>query len=97
MTGRFGVAGGLGMGVALVLGGVALAFSMGRFPVGLMDVAAALWSRLTGQPSGLSPAAEAVIFNIRGAARPGRAAVRRGAGGGGCGLPGPVPQPFGLA
>jgi len=43
-----------------------LAFSVGRFPVSLADLGLALWSRLVGQPSGLAPAAEAVIFNIRG-------------------------------
>ncbi len=66
MSGRFGALGGIGLGLALVLVGVAAAFSVGRFPVGLGDVALALWSRLSGQPSGLSAAAEAVIFNIRG-------------------------------
>lgn len=57
---------GLGLATALLAAGVVLAFSVGRFPVSLQDVAIALWSWLTGQPSGLSPAAEAVIFNIRG-------------------------------
>jgi iron complex transport system permease protein len=66
MTGRISAAGGVTVGIALILAGVALAFSVGRFPVGLGDLAVALWSRLTGQPSGLTPAAEAVIFNIRG-------------------------------
>ena len=66
MTGRISAAGGVTVGIALLRAGVALAFSVGRFPVGLGDLAVALWSRLTGQPSGLTPAAEAVIFNIRG-------------------------------
>lgn len=57
---------GLGLATALLLGGVMLAFSVGRFPVSLSDLMVALWSKLTGQPSGLAPAAEAVIFNIRG-------------------------------
>jgi iron complex transport system permease protein len=34
--------------------------------VSLVDLGAALWARLTGAPTGLSPAADAVIFNIRG-------------------------------
>ena len=53
-------------GLALVVAGIALAFSVGRFAVGPGDLAVALWSRATGAPSGLSAAAEAVIFNIRG-------------------------------
>lgn len=57
--------GGAAAAAVLVLA-VAVAFAFGRFPVTLADIAAALWSRLTGTPSGLSPAAEAVIFSIRG-------------------------------
>jgi iron complex transport system permease protein len=57
---------GLGLATLLLILGVAFAFSVGRYPVGLTDVIAALWSRLTGTASGLSPAAEAVIFQIRG-------------------------------
>jgi iron complex transport system permease protein len=57
---------GLGLATLLLLAGVMLAFSVGRFPVSLADLGLALWSRLVGQPSGLAPAAEAVIFNIRG-------------------------------
>ena len=58
----------LGSAIALasLLAGLALAFSVGRFPVSLTDLVQALWSRLMGQPSGLPPAIEAVIFNIRG-------------------------------
>jgi len=57
---------GLSLATLLLLVGIMLAFSVGRFPVSLADLVTALWSRLAGQPSGLSPAAEAVIFNIRG-------------------------------
>ncbi|MDQ8726490.1 iron ABC transporter permease [Bradyrhizobium sp. LHD-71] len=66
MSDRFGATGGLVLGLGLLVVGVSLAFSVGRFPVGLMDLASALWSRLSGEPSTLTPAAEAVIFNIRG-------------------------------
>ncbi len=66
MSGRFGALGGMALGLALVAAAIALAFSIGRFPVGLGDLAVAVWTRLTGQPSGLAPAAEAVIFHIRG-------------------------------
>jgi iron complex transport system permease protein len=66
MSGRFGALGGSALGFCLVIAAVMLAFSVGRFPVNLIDLATALWSRATGEPSGLTPAAEAVIFNIRG-------------------------------
>ena len=66
MSGRFGALGGSALGFGLVIVAVSLAFSIGRFPVNLIDLATAVWSGVTGQPSGLTPAAEAVIFNIRG-------------------------------
>lgn len=52
--------------IGILVLGLAAAFAIGRFPVSLVDLYAALWSRATGAPSGLTPAAEAVIFNIRG-------------------------------
>ena len=66
MTGRFGAIGGITIGLVLLLLGVALAFSIGRFPISVSDLVLALWSKLIRQPSGLSPAVDAVIFNIRG-------------------------------
>lgn len=45
---------------------VLLAFGFGRFPVGPADLARLVWAGLSGQPSGLSPQIEAVIWNIRG-------------------------------
>jgi iron complex transport system permease protein len=66
MTGRFGAIGGISIGLVLLLLGVVLAFSVGRFPISVSDLGIALWSKLTGQPSGLPPAVDAVIFNIRG-------------------------------
>lgn len=66
MRGRFGALGGVTIGLGLLLAGIAVAFSVGRFPIDLGDLALALWSRLTGQTSGLPPAVDAVIFNIRG-------------------------------
>ncbi len=65
-TGAVRFVSGLGLATLLLLAGIMLAFSVGRFPVSLADLGLALWSRLVGQPSGLAPAAEAVIFNIRG-------------------------------
>jgi iron complex transport system permease protein len=66
MTGRFGAIGGITIGLVLLLLGVAAAFSIGRFPISVSDLGLALWSTLIGQPSGLPPAVDAVIFNIRG-------------------------------
>ena len=66
MTGRFGAIGGISIGLVLLLLGVVLAFSVGRFPISVSDLGIALWSKLVGQPSGLPPAVDAVIFNIRG-------------------------------
>ena len=43
-----------------------MAFLVGRFPVSLGDIAAVLWSKITGAPSGVSPAVEAVILQVRG-------------------------------
>lgn len=66
MIGRLGAAGGLAVGAGVLAAGVAIAFTVGRFALSPAEVAGALVGALTGQPSGLSPAAEAVIFNIRG-------------------------------
>jgi iron complex transport system permease protein len=66
MTGRFGVIGGVTIGLVLLLLGGAIAFSVGRFPISVSDLVVALWSKLIGRPSGLPPAVDAVIFNIRG-------------------------------
>lgn len=66
MTGRFGAIAGITIGLGLLLPGVAVAFSVGRFPISVSELGLALWSTLIGQPSGLPPAVDAVIFNIRG-------------------------------
>ncbi len=57
-----------GNAIALALLGLAilLAFGVGRFPVAPGDLARILWSGLSGQPSGLPPQVETVIWNIRG-------------------------------
>ncbi len=41
MSGRFGAIGGSVLGLGLVIVAVALAFSVGRFPVNLIDLATA--------------------------------------------------------
>lgn len=52
--------------VAILVLGILLAFALGRFPVTLADLGQVLWSKLTGQPSGVAPAVEAVVLQIRG-------------------------------
>lgn len=57
-------------GIAIALGVLALgliaAFAVGRYPVGITDFGRLVWGRLTGNPSGVAPAIETVIFDIRG-------------------------------
>lgn len=55
-----------GFALALLVLGILLAFSVGRFPIGIGDLAQALLGRLTGRPSGLPASVETVIFQIRG-------------------------------
>jgi iron complex transport system permease protein len=57
---------GFAVAVAVLACAIAVAFALGRFPVTLADLARALFAKLTGTPSGLSPAAETVIWQIRG-------------------------------
>ena len=45
---------------------IAIALVVGRFPVSPADLGTALWSRVTGRPSGLPAAVETVVFNVRG-------------------------------
>ncbi|WP_018262808.1 FecCD family ABC transporter permease [Methylobacterium sp. WSM2598] len=68
--GRIGARRAPGLGPALALRAlilaVALAFGVGRYPVGLGDVARVLAAKLTGAPSGAPAAVEAVVLQIRG-------------------------------
>ena len=51
----------------VALGGLVLvAFSAGRFPIAAGDLAAVLWSGLTGAEHGLDPTIETVVLKIRG-------------------------------
>jgi iron complex transport system permease protein len=58
--------GGLLVGIIVLVLAIVIAFSTGRFPVGLGDILTALAAKVSGRPSGLTPAVDAVIFNIRG-------------------------------
>ncbi len=44
----------------------AVAFSVGRYPIAPGDLAALLWSKLSGTPSGLDATIETVVFKVRG-------------------------------
>jgi iron complex transport system permease protein len=59
-------ANGLTIALAVLLIGIGAAFAFGRFPISLSDLGRVLWARLTGVPSGLPPAVESVVFQIRG-------------------------------
>lgn len=56
---------GLLAAVLVLIAGVAVAFTVGRFPVAPADVLAVLWSRLTGTPSGLPASVETVVLSVR--------------------------------
>ena len=60
-----GLAGG-GLALGILIACIAFAFTVGRFPVTPAELVLALWSRITGIPSGLPPAIDAVVFSIRG-------------------------------
>jgi iron complex transport system permease protein len=57
---------GLAIAVAVLIAGLLLAFTVGRYPVGLSDLFSVLAAKLTGGPSGVSTAAENVIWQVRG-------------------------------
>jgi iron complex transport system permease protein len=46
--------------------GLIAAFAVGRYPVGITDFGRLVWGQVTGTPSGVSPAIQTVIFEIRG-------------------------------
>ncbi|HET9404325.1 MAG TPA: iron ABC transporter permease [Burkholderiales bacterium] len=51
---------------ALLAGLIAVAFSVGRFPVSTGDVASVLWASLTGREHGLDATLSTVVLKIRG-------------------------------
>jgi iron complex transport system permease protein len=44
---------------------VLIAMTAGKYPISLTDIARVLWSRLIGEPSGLDPNIDTVIWNVR--------------------------------
>ena len=57
---------GFTIAVVVLLAGLALAFTLGRYPIGLGDVVNVLVSKLSGRNAGVSPAVENVILHVRG-------------------------------
>src|SRR5262249_52733341 len=57
-----------GFAVALIvlLAGLVLAFTLGRYPIGVADVIDVLLTRLTGRPANVPAAVENVILHVRG-------------------------------
>ncbi len=52
--------------LGILAAGFAVAFLVGRFPVSFTDIVAVVWGKVAGQPSGVSPAVESVILQVRG-------------------------------
>ena len=52
--------------LGILLGGLVLAFTLGRYPVSLSDILDVFASRLTGHPSGVAPAVQDVVLMVRG-------------------------------
>jgi iron complex transport system permease protein len=57
---------GFAIAFAFLAAGLILAFTLGRYPVSLAELFDVVAGRLTGRPSGVSPAAEDVILLVRG-------------------------------
>src|SRR5215831_8558959 len=57
---------GLAIAIAVLAVGLVVAFTLGRYPVGLLDLVDVLWSRVTGRPSAAPPAVENVVLLVRG-------------------------------
>jgi iron complex transport system permease protein len=57
---------GLLIALAVLAAGFVVALTVGRYPVSLNELVDVLWSRLTGQPTSASPAAENVVLLVRG-------------------------------
>lgn len=63
---RQSLGGGLAVASLILIAGIGIAFAIGRYPVSLIELGRALLAKITGEPSGLSPAVETVIWQIRG-------------------------------
>jgi iron complex transport system permease protein len=57
---------GLAVALIVLIAGLIVAFTVGRYPVSLAELYEVIRAYLTGQPSGVPPAAENVILLVRG-------------------------------
>jgi len=57
---------GLAIAIAVLIAGLLLAFTVGRYPVSLAELANVLFSKLTSHRADVSPAVESVIMQVRG-------------------------------
>src|SRR5215471_15087480 len=57
---------GLIIALGVLVLGLVLAFTVGRYPVTLAELADVLWSRATGMPTAAPPAVENVVLLVRG-------------------------------
>ena len=57
---------GLAIATAVLIAGLLLAFTVGRYPVSLAELASVLFSKITAHRADVSPAVESVIMQVRG-------------------------------
>ena len=57
---------GLAIATAVLIAGLLLAFTVGRYPVSLAELANVLFSKITAHRTDVSPAVESVIMQVRG-------------------------------
>ena len=57
---------GLAIATAVLIAGLLLAFTVGRYPVSLAELANVLFSKITAHRADVSPAVESVIMQVRG-------------------------------
>jgi iron complex transport system permease protein len=57
---------GLAIALGVLLAGLLLAFTVGRYPIGLGDLAQVLFAKASGQRADVAPAVESVILQVRG-------------------------------
>jgi iron complex transport system permease protein len=57
---------GVAIALLILFAGVAFAFTLGRYPIGLGDVVDVLAARLSGRPPTVPPTVESVIWQVRG-------------------------------
>src|SRR6266568_5804764 len=57
---------GFAIAIAVLIAGLLLALTVGRYPVGLGELMSVLYAKATGHVAEVSPAVESVILQVRG-------------------------------